>query len=108
MSLLIINILILSIFIGVIQAANEIYVSPSGLDTNDGNTISMPVLTITRCVELAGSGGTCFLRGGRYYSFNFIIGLDCIIIILMIVMMTINTSYYMKRYDAFVLFFSFF
>jgi hypothetical protein len=67
MSLLIINILILSIFIGVIQAANEIYVSPSGLDTNDGNAISVPVLTITRCAELAGSGGTCFLRGGRYF-----------------------------------------
>ena len=48
------------------NAGSEIYMSPSGDNSNIG-TLASPVLTLEKCCALAGSGGTCYLRGGRYH-----------------------------------------
>ena len=48
------------------NAGSEIYMSPSGDNSNIG-TLASPVLTLEKCCAMAGSGGTCYLRGGRYH-----------------------------------------
>ena len=48
------------------NAGSEIYMSPSGDNSNSG-TLSSPVLTLEKCCAMAGSGGTCYVRGGRYH-----------------------------------------
>lgn len=51
----------------ILLTAANVYVSPSGIDTNNGASISTPVKSINKCCELAGSGGTCYVMGGRYH-----------------------------------------
>ena len=48
------------------SAGNEIYMSPAGDNSNTG-TFASPVRTLEKCCAMAGSGGTCYLRGGRYH-----------------------------------------
>jgi len=43
----------------------EYYVSPNGNDNNNGSRRN-PVETIKRAQELANSGDTVYIRGGRY------------------------------------------
>jgi hypothetical protein len=45
---------------------NDLFVSPTGSDSNPG-TIAQPFLTIQKCATTAASGGTCELRAGTYY-----------------------------------------
>ncbi|MEY4488626.1 MAG: hypothetical protein RIQ79_1134 [Verrucomicrobiota bacterium] len=43
----------------------DLYVSPTGEDTNPG-TLSLPFKTVQRAIEIATSGDTIYLRGGTY------------------------------------------
>jgi parallel beta-helix repeat protein len=49
--------------------AGGLYVSTSGLDTNEG-TAALPLRTIGRAVALAPSGSTIWIRGGTYAGFD--------------------------------------
>lgn len=45
--------------------SREVYMAPGGSDaTGDGTPLS-PYLTVAACAAAAGSGGTCFAKGGR-------------------------------------------
>lgn len=60
------NILVVLIFLNsIFSFAKEFYVAPSGKNTNDGS-FDHPLETIQRAQELANSGDTVFIRGGKY------------------------------------------
>lgn len=52
-----------------IVIANTYYVSPTGNDSNSGNSLSSPFRTISKCVATFGSGDSCLIRGGTYLEF---------------------------------------
>jgi len=59
------NVDFLDFEVGVPPPANTLYVAPSGNDANAG-TLSAPLRTVQRAVDLAQPGYTIFLRGGTY------------------------------------------
>ncbi|WP_026712418.1 right-handed parallel beta-helix repeat-containing protein [Flavobacterium daejeonense] len=60
------SILVVLIFLNsIFSFAKEFYVAPSGKDSNDGS-FDYPVETIQKAQELANSGDTVFIRGGKY------------------------------------------
>jgi uncharacterized repeat protein (TIGR02543 family) len=56
-------VLLLALFSGILDA--QIYVSPSGLDTNPG-TIDFPFKTLARALTAAGPDSLIYLRAGTY------------------------------------------
>ena len=46
-------------------AGGELYVSPSGADSNDGS-LESPFASVQRCADAVQPGGTCILREGVY------------------------------------------
>lgn len=59
------TLLILIFLNSFLLSAKEIYMAPTGSDTNDGS-ITNPVETIKRAQELANSGDIVYIRGGLY------------------------------------------
>lgn len=59
-------IFLLWINIGILYAQQHYYVSPDGNDNNDGLSITTPLKSIQRAVDLANAGDTIFLFGGIY------------------------------------------
>ena len=46
----------------------QAYLAVNGSDTlNDGLTLETPKATLSACVSVAGNGGTCYVRAGRYH-----------------------------------------
>ena len=52
------------LFTGLVGA--QIFVSPSGTDTNTGKTWQAAVKTVDKALELSSSGGTIYLSAGTF------------------------------------------
>lgn len=52
------------------EVLNVLYVSKSGVDTNDGKTLGASFLTINAAVAAASSGTTIFVKSGDYNEIN--------------------------------------
>ena len=52
-------------FLGAAKAAEDLYVSPNGNDSNPG-TLAQPFRTIQRCADTILAGYTCYIRSGTY------------------------------------------
>lgn len=58
------HISLIALLVGLVQAA-DLYVSPSGKDTNAGS-LAAPFLSIQKAIDTATAGSTIYLRAGTY------------------------------------------